>query len=478
MRGFSLLALLAIVAIVVTAGCEESMVATRAPGAEPLDEALPGDTTPGPTLRTLSVNLADGVNGSPPARSQRVVDTTTIAFDYRPADGFENALVHLDGKAVSTSGTINMVADHELTASADRRLLLRAGDLALISDVRALLVSSDVPGDWSAHRAVVDSLYGAIGAAEARERLSAVYTQAFDPAADSTNTRTLIQALGGQTYGAAATAGSTLLLFVNGLLRWPTEPAWVERELRSIVAQLGLPNVTTGHFYNDTPTRSADFTAATCLAQAGSRSFVSDPSRTLVTGAGFLQWPVLFGNCVPIVDLDRGKQDVVNNLRVGPAASDPTVIALATQIQQQTTAGASVVLVAHSQGNLLVQQALGALSGPQMCVGVISLAAPASAGWPVAGEEFGPVVVAGDIVLDLGLNSFPVSDTDVAAAVRDLALVGGTFVSVDVAEFVERLFPHFAVESYLGGDASLAAVQTLIAAQVTTLQQRTACGGP
>lgn len=478
MRGYSLPAVLAIVAVVAIAGCEESMVATRAPGAEPLDEALPGDTTPGPTFRTLSVNLGDGVSGSPPAASQRVVDTTTIAFDYRPASGFENALVHLDGKAVSTSGTINMVADHELAATADRKLPLLADDLNRVRDVRALATSLDIPGDWSAHRAMVDSLYQAVGATEARERLSAIYTQAFDPAADSTATRTLIQALGGQTYGGGTTAGSTLLLFVNGLVRWPTEPAWVESELRSIVAQLGLPNVTPGHFYNDTPTRSADFTAATCLAQAVSRSFVSDPSRTLATGAGFLRWPVVLGGCVPLVDLDRGKLDVVNNLRVGPSASDPTVVALATRIQQQTTAGASVVLVAHSQANLLVQQALGALPGPQTCVGVVSLAAPASAGWPVAGEEFGAVVIAGDIVLDIGLNSFPAIDTDVAAVVRDLALVARTFVGVDVAELIERLFPHFAVESYLVGDASLAAVQTLIAAQVTTLQQRTACGGP
>lgn len=485
----------ALLATSTLAGCDGQPVATRAPGARPLDEQLPGDTAaPGPTFRTLSVNLADGVRGSPPARNQRLVDTVTIVFSYRPASGFENVIVQLDGKTVSTSGTINMVADHELAATADRKLSFRADDPARVLDVRALLSTSDIPGDWSAHRAVVDSLYGAVGAAEARERLSAVYSAAFDPTADSTAMRVLIQALGGQTYSASragpppgfggstsvSRAGSTLLLFVNGLIRWPTEPARVESELRAIVTSLGLPNVTTGHFYNDTPIRNLDFTVATCLAQAGSRGLVADPARTLVTGAGFLQWPVLFGECLSLFDLNRGRQDMLNNLSSLPPATDPAVTALAARIQQETAAGASVVLVAHSQGNLLVQQAFAVLaaSGPLTCVGVVSLAAPTSSGWPVAGEEFGAVVVSGDVVLDLGLNSFPVTDTDVAAAVRDLALLARTFVTIDVADITERLFPHFMVESYLGGDASLTAVRTLIAAQVTTLQQRVACGGP
>jgi hypothetical protein len=484
-----------LLAIPTLLGCDGQPVATRAPGARPLDEELPGDTAaPGPTFRNLSVNLADGVHGSPPAGNQRLVDTVTIAFDYRPASGFENVIVQLDGKAVSTSGRINMVADHELAATADRKLPLHADDPARVLEARALLSTSDIPGEWSAHRASVDSLYRAVGVQEARERLSAVYTRAFDPTTDSTAMRALIQALGGQTYSASrvgpppafrgnasvSRAGSTLLLFVNGLIRWPTESAWVESDLRAIVASLGLPNVTTGHFYNDTPIRSPDFTVATCLAQAGSRGLVADPARTLTTGAGFLQWPVLFGACVPLVDLDTGKQALLNNLRFTPAVTDPGVTALAARIQQETAAGASVVLIAHSQGNLLVQQALGVLaaSGPLTCVGVISLAAPRSAGWPVAGEEFGAVVVTGDIALEPGLNFFPVTDTDVAAAVRDLALLARTFVTIDVTELTERLFPHLMVESYLSGDASLAAVRTLIAAQVMTLQQRAACGGP
>lgn len=73
---------------------------------------------------------------------------------------------------------------------------------------------------------------------------------------------------------------------------------------------------------------------------------------------------------------------------------------------------------------------------------------------------------------------FPVTDTNVAAAVRDLALVAQAFVNLDLSELIEHLFLHFTVESYLGGDASSAGVQSLIVAHVTTLQQRTACGGP
>ena len=476
---------LATIAIAASAGvaaltaCEGNALEPRAPGAQPLDEAIPADTTPGPSVRTLSVNLADGVAGIPPAGNQRLEDTVTIGFDYRAAIGFENVLVQLDGKAVSSSGTVAMVSDHELAATADRRLPLGSDDLDLIRDVRALLTSSNVSGDWAIHRSVVDSLYQTVVVAEARKRLSAVYASAFDPVADSTQMRALMQTLGGQTYGTTAVPpGETLLLFVNGLTRWPTEPAWAESQLRAIVSALGLTGVTTGHFYNDTPTGSADFTAATCMLQAASRHLVSDPIRILLTGAGFLQWPVLYGGCVPVADLDVGRQAVLDALGHAPPAADPTVAALAARIQQETAASASVILVAHSQGNLLVREALAALGAPQACVGVVSLGAPTSAGWPVAGEEFGAIVVAGDIALATGLNSFLATDTNVAAALRDLTLLARSFVAAEVADLTDELFPHLSVESYLTGDASAAALRSLLAAQVATLQQRTACGGP
>jgi hypothetical protein len=69
---------------------------------------------------TLTVNLGEGVEGTPPTGTTTYKEGTTISYNYTLKPGYNNLVVQLDGAALlSSSGTINMTQNHTLTASAN-----------------------------------------------------------------------------------------------------------------------------------------------------------------------------------------------------------------------------------------------------------------------------------------------------------------------------------------------------------------------
>jgi hypothetical protein len=67
---------------------------------------------------TLTVNLGDGVEGTPQTGTNTYKEGTTISYNYTLNPGYNNLVVQLDGAAASSSGTITMNQNHTLTASA------------------------------------------------------------------------------------------------------------------------------------------------------------------------------------------------------------------------------------------------------------------------------------------------------------------------------------------------------------------------
>jgi hypothetical protein len=67
---------------------------------------------------TLTVNLDEGVEGTPSTGTNTYKEGTPVNYSYTLKPGYNNLVVQLDGAAASSSGTITMNQNHALTASA------------------------------------------------------------------------------------------------------------------------------------------------------------------------------------------------------------------------------------------------------------------------------------------------------------------------------------------------------------------------
>ncbi len=106
-----------------------------------------------------------------------------------------------------------------------------------------------------------------------------------------------------------------------------------------------------------------------------------------------------------IVEAGREVRNIQNGYRAGTSLN-PDALGLAEMIAEEVLDGRRVVLVPHSQGNLLVHEALHVLqpgklglSGGQIrqCLGVVSLASPLSVPWP-ADVTADQIWVSGDVI--------------------------------------------------------------------------------
>jgi hypothetical protein len=73
-----------------------------------------------PITYSLTVDMAAGVTGTPPAGATTRAWHDSIPYAYALADGFQNLKVFLDGAAVPASGSILMDRDHTLAVTAEK----------------------------------------------------------------------------------------------------------------------------------------------------------------------------------------------------------------------------------------------------------------------------------------------------------------------------------------------------------------------
>jgi hypothetical protein len=73
---------------------------------------------------TLTVNVGEGVTGTPASGSSSNKKGTVVNYSYSLQSGYDNLAVTLDGAAVAASGTITMNANHTLEAKATKTFVL------------------------------------------------------------------------------------------------------------------------------------------------------------------------------------------------------------------------------------------------------------------------------------------------------------------------------------------------------------------
>jgi hypothetical protein len=405
----------------------------------------------------LAVVLGPGVLGTPANGSAMYRYGSTVHYQFEPDSGYTNVLVTVDGELVSKRGKIVMNRPHAIVASADRNAKVRPGDEWIVSAARTLLRSRDPVASAQALLDTLDTITDTVNLGERLEQVErAVMAQA-----DSTAVRALDAALTGRTFemiggmgqyrgdalaanggsgasgallapratlGAHALVASTSVSpfpgngesmtigFVNGVLTTPFGALFSANQLAR-AARAANWNANTPFevklIYNRTAMRyeSSDIRER-CIMRIGS-----------LRGLGWLSLPTRLGECMGerTAYYPRLLGDFVESAeQLAAILSRPSFVQLAdvdsvaASVTRWRNAGDHVVLVGHSQGNFMIQQGIAKLrdrgdyrpATDTTCIGVVSLAAPSSRGWPVSDRHLRGLAVEGDVILTIGLNDF------------------------------------------------------------------------
>lgn len=319
---------------------------------------------------------------------------TVVSYSFGAAAGHQNVQVTLDGQVIPANGTITMSQAHTLVASADRIVTVSAGDQALVQSARAVLLSSDPVTAFQDYLDEVETLVAGTSPQDAAARLDAIHFLAYDPILDSAALRLVDGALGGRMFTVGDTARADSItegvsfIFVNGI-RTPRADYVGNADYASLVSTL-IKEMSPfdgdafdiKFFYNRTYRAEGETPAereARCAAMyARRRAFLGHVTEATFMGICALK---NYANH----DIAESLHQFVNTLR-NNTATDIDANVLADSLQLHRTRGRHIILLAHSQGNLVSQEALLDLRGvynyseqtDSTCVAAVSLAAPHS----------------------------------------------------------------------------------------------------
>jgi len=382
--------------------------------------ACGGDKPTGPTPRpkvTVLVTRSPGVARNAPGSDSLVVDSgTAVTYSFSSASGYRNLLVTLNDQEVAPSGSFAAVRASRLLAVADSVVTLQASDSGLLAASRALARAADPYQAYQAYQALSESLRTAVGATVAAHRLRVAIAEALDPVldapalaslarivAESMSVRPAAQRVPRLPPAAADARDQVVFLYVNGISDESYKfEITQDGRIKDMVAAAGFSDpalYAVSGFYNPTTKfLSSEMLAAwTCYRLK---------ANELVLGLFSRWWGTPACNVGEVHDLAESVLQVTNAvLGRAPDAQQPDVLAFADSIRRVLSRGSRVVLIAHSQGNLYAQQALMHMRldslAPLGCVGVVGIAPPTSAGWPVGTSSVGQLMAVGLLSSDI-----------------------------------------------------------------------------
>lgn len=400
--------------------------------------------TPGElTQPSLQVLISAGVTGSPADGADFRGAGTTVPYAFALSEGYENLTVRLDGRAVGPAGSVTIDSLHLLEASADPVISLSAAHLPILELAKAVGTSQDKVAAFQQYLEAVEALTASIGVAEADSILAIIDYLAIDPD-DAFRTELAIDsALAGRTFSLAADGNrgrmmasgsqagaapfdSTIFVHING--------AYTEQRAASQAARIVEGMVLTSSFsypitsrtilvYNRTYSAQYDSTALRqifCSRQYIRQGGTLGPHSRLdryLTCRGVIAGEWAYGQ-----DYVEALRQIIATAAQSEVAEEDAVV-FADTLEALAEQGHKVIVVAHSQGNLMTQQAVRTIrardfaweSSRPLCIGAVAMGAPLSDGWLVQPEELRGVSIRGDIILGIpelgwsGHNSFPLT---------------------------------------------------------------------
>jgi hypothetical protein len=389
--------------------------------------------------RLVVIRMEDGVGGVPADQDTLYAYGTSVSWNFTPLPGFDSVSVWLDGEVVSTSGTLRMDRNHAMLLSAQRAVVLNPEDRPLVESARAILTATDKVAAFQVHLEQVAALYRRVGDDEARERIRAVELSAYDFERDREAIREAHRALGGHIFrirqpeaaGSAAPAFSraaaslqtsatsqpkTTFYSVNGVLNTPTGAASYAAEVQETIDETRLPNGEMLYVYNSSFLFSDKVKATECFSNLFDGPVVV-AAILLVPRLATCFFLIGYDIVAALGDLQESAYQVSRLYADLPIPAIPDSYKLADSIRSGLRRSDQVILLPHSQGNLLTQEAMRYLketnpalrAGGTACVGVVSLATPNSRHWPAVGMVDG-IIQKRDIILALPYEQFePVS---------------------------------------------------------------------
>jgi hypothetical protein len=435
--------------------------------------------------------------------------------------------VTLDQNPIGRQGRITMDSSHVLIASADRETGVAPGDDWILHDARRLLRATDKVDAAQRLLSKLSEMSDTVNVVERLQRVEMTLLQrdadaaampaldlaldghSFD-AGDGDGTRNEPPDDGGGGGGVTATALLTPIGIATHPPLRPSPSVMTQNTARSAAAsEFGGEPVTIAYVNGILTTPLGALFAAHHVARAAkeapwnanaqfdvrlmyNRSAMADGTTAedrciLELGIkgdwlGLNSLPGEVAKCLHstepralalLADYAEVGQEFISvlnrSITTRPRDVD-SVAAFTTRLRDQ---GRHVVFVMHSQGNLIVQQALTLLasrgqytqSRDTTCIGAVALASPTSEQWPIAARHLNGLAVEGDVILLLGHNKFPRVRTPMSdsAAMATTGSVRARISALATAASIRwGLRLHGAVESYLTPEPIRSRVQEAI----------------
>ncbi|MEP6730701.1 MAG: hypothetical protein ABJE10_08690 [bacterium] len=378
-------------------------------------------------------------NGPLPKDSLYTAGTTVEYSFHRTNDG--RALrVYLDSIPVSDSGTIVMNGEHVIVAFLEDTMPLTGSDLSLYNSLRSVITSSD---PVLAFQSAIDAM--AIYRSQNQhsdERIAVIRRRAIDWVSDSTDLVRIDHALGGHVFHVTAPpveefarmarptqlsrsripgratssidppraprADSTAIIYVNGAGNTPDDALDTYIKLAEVLRTqryLNEPEIKVDYVYNESIANYlSDSVSVTARCIRAARP-TNDTYESVVKWASCLHLP--FRKALLIADFWEAFQQLHQLNNLGQVLQDRDVTVLGDVMRAYQDAGRNVVVVPHSQGNLVTNGAINYLAssgllrlrGNQGCVAVVPLASMITDYSPVDPLYLKPILLDGDGIL-------------------------------------------------------------------------------
>lgn len=343
---------------------------------------------------TLTMVAGPGVSSVPPPGAHKYPANSSVKYSFTAMPGYQKVVALLGDTLVSASGSLVLSGDVTVSGMADSANAAPPPPPSLTQAYASLLQGNDPVSAYLALEREAAALDSQLSPIEAEERANAAFRAAFDPtkdgpvlasaldqAYDSLRARSVANMLAelASGYWAQDVAGDaarpTTFLYSNGV--WSGVKgieSFVQGHLKPAVRSSGAPSAPVYAIYNKSGTEGSAWLCATAVVSA-------DPTLSRMAG---LVPDILgcFGGTVigGLKDVGQAIGQYFNLLVTktpGQHATDDAA-ALANAIDIQYAGGRGVVVVAHSQGNLVASEAINVLKVRRpdfnpACLAVVSI---------------------------------------------------------------------------------------------------------